>query len=202
LIKRVQRWSFFPSGTARWGITVNGPDGSQAANGHLGHISNDPAVFDRVKGLALAKEILADEAARLAQGNKTFGKDPATSPYGWRFNATRRAHMAQRMERWVLKIAVSYSVAFLRKSCRAEKNRTTPRKGINTHPAFASGTTGICLSFPLPLFSPSLPFPLSCPAYASAGRIKVTATRAQTFRKWIWEEIIVNIIWRNYAEKI
>jgi len=39
-------------------------------------------VFYRVKGLALAKEIPADEAARLAQGNKTFGKDPATSPYG------------------------------------------------------------------------------------------------------------------------
>jgi hypothetical protein len=33
-----------------------------------------------------------------------------------------------------------YSVAFPRKSWRAEKSRTIPKKGINTHPAFASGT--------------------------------------------------------------
>jgi hypothetical protein len=33
-----------------------------------------------------------------------------------------------------------YSVAFSRKSFRAEKSRTAPIKGTKTHPAFASGT--------------------------------------------------------------
>jgi hypothetical protein len=30
----------------------------------------------------MANPTLADEAGRLAQGNETFGKDPATSPDG------------------------------------------------------------------------------------------------------------------------
>jgi len=37
-----------------------------------------------------------------------------------------------------------YSVAFVLKSCLAEKSRTAPKKGTKTHPAFASGTTGTC----------------------------------------------------------
>jgi len=80
-----------------------------------------------------------------------------------------------------------YLVAFPRKSCRAEKSRTIPKKGINTHPAFASGTaeTGGSLTFPywLPLFWPLLPLPLSVPANASTGRIKVAATKAQTLER-------------------
>jgi hypothetical protein len=82
-----------------------------------------------------------------------------------------------------------YSVAFPRKSCRAEKSRTIPKKGINTHPAFASGTaeTGGAsfLTFPfcLPLFWPLLPWPLSVPANASTGRIKVAADKAHTLRR-------------------
>ena len=74
--------------------------------------------------------------------------------------------------------------AFERKRCRDEKSRTAPKKGIRTHAAFASGTTGICLSplsFPFQLSLLSLS--LSCPAYASAGRMKVTATKTQTLRR-------------------
>jgi hypothetical protein len=80
-----------------------------------------------------------------------------------------------------------YSVAFPRRSWRAEKSRTMPKKGINTHPAFASGTaeTGGSLTFPywLPLFWPLLPLPLSVPANASTGRIKAAATKAQTLER-------------------
>jgi hypothetical protein len=82
-----------------------------------------------------------------------------------------------------------YSVAFPRKSWRAEKSRTIPKKGINTHPAFASGTgeTGGAsfLTFPfcLPLFWPLLPWPLSVPANASTGRIKVAADKAHILRR-------------------
>jgi hypothetical protein len=83
-----------------------------------------------------------------------------------------------------------YSVAFARKSWRAENNRTAPKKGTNTQPAFASGTTGMCLSprsFPLLLsplssFSSLLPFPLSWLAKASVGKSKVVASKAQTRR--------------------
>jgi hypothetical protein len=78
-----------------------------------------------------------------------------------------------------------YSAPFAPKSCFAEKSRTAPKKGTKTQPALASGTTGMCLSpwsLPLPLFCPSLPLPLSWPAYASAGRIKEAATKAHTLR--------------------
>jgi hypothetical protein len=91
----------------------------------------------------------------------------------------------------------SYLVAFLGKNCRAEKTRTNPRKGINTHPAFASGTDETAGS---PLLLCSLFSGLS--AYASAGRTKAAVTRAQTFRKGIREEIIVDIYKRHCIEKI
>jgi hypothetical protein len=59
-----------------------------------------------------------------------------------------------------------YSVALPRNKCRAEKRSTTPKKGTNTHPAFASGTTGM-LGFP-PLFFPFL-FAVVAVAVISAG---------------------------------
>src|SRR5260370_26683720 len=61
--------------------------------------------------------------------------------------------------------------AFERKRCRDEKSRTAPKKGINTHAAFASGTTGICLS-PLPLVSPllSLSFIALVPCVSQCGK--------------------------------
>jgi hypothetical protein len=87
-----------------------------------------------------------------------------------------------------------YSVAFLGKRCRAEKNKTAPTKGHKTHPAFASGTVeirGSSLS-PLPPLSPLSDFsPLSAfsflshwmsLAWASTGRIKLTATIAKILR--------------------
>jgi hypothetical protein len=90
----------------------------------------------------------------------------------------------------------SYSVAFLGKNCRAEKTRTNPRKGINTHPVFASGTDETLGSLLAGLSA------LFLSAYASAGRTKAAVTRAQTFRKGIREVIIVDIYERHCIEKI
>jgi hypothetical protein len=98
----------------------------------------------------------------------------------------------------------SYSVAFLGKNCRAEKTRTNPRKGINTHPAFASGTDETAES-PLPSFftlSGLSGLFLSFSANASVGRTKAAVTRAQTFRKGMLEVIIVDIYERHCIEKI
>jgi hypothetical protein len=84
-----------------------------------------------------------------------------------------------------VKIARAYSVAFLGKNCRAEKIRTKPRKGINIHAVFASGTDETRGS-PLSPFSPLSGLSglfLSFPANASAGRTKAAVTRAQTLRK-------------------
>src|ERR1700728_4631052 len=75
--------------------------------------------------------------------------------------------------------SVVYAVE--RENCFHEKNSTAPTKGINTQPAFASGTTGIFLplgGFPFPLFCPSLPLPLSLPAKAKAGTIRMAANNA------------------------
>jgi hypothetical protein len=45
---------------------------------------------------------------------------------------------------WLVPWGANYASA---RNCRHEKNSTAPKKGINTHPAFASGTTGgVCLS--------------------------------------------------------
>ena len=89
-----------------------------------------------------------------------------------------------------------FSAKLALKNRREEKNRTAPKKGTNTHAAFVSGTTGMCLpfplpSFPLPLFVPLLPFPLSLPAYARAGRTKVTATKAQVLQSACGELLVV-----------
>jgi hypothetical protein len=71
----------------------------------------------------------------------------------------------------------------LRRACTDEKSRTAPRTGIKTKAEFTSGTAGgSFLPFCLPGFWPPFPLPLSDPAYATAGIIKQTATKAANLR--------------------
>jgi Staphylococcal nuclease homologue len=65
--------------------------------------------------------------------------------------------------------------ALARENCRHEKSSTAPKKGINTQPAFASGTTGIGRTGTVG----GLAVAVVC-AYARTGSNKVAATKAQT----------------------
>ena len=57
-------------------------DGSQAANGHLGNVSNDPEAFNRaaINGLKRAQHILKDEAQRVSMTRPVFGKEGSWRP--------------------------------------------------------------------------------------------------------------------------
>jgi hypothetical protein len=89
-----------------------------------------------------------------------------------------------------------------RESCRHEKSSTAPKNGAEIHAAFASGTTGTCLSsWPRPLSLSPLPWlslSLSCSAYASMGRIETAAAIAQILPK-VLQTRKYNILCTDYG---
>jgi hypothetical protein len=55
-------------------------DGSQAANGHLGNVSNDPEAFNRAAINGLKRAHLKDEARRVSMTRPVFGKEGSWRP--------------------------------------------------------------------------------------------------------------------------